>query len=236
MVQAINSSPPTLNSKSRSSVGSLFRLRILGEPSLFRMNRSAQVLKWVYSSRCDDVATSDWWSEAAHLIFANVGVARGLVASTDGRWCGSTCEHLEEVAEESMVEMAWSSEYKKGMASFHLSLSPLLSFESFGAECVGRVSWCVEALQTVVSECRDFCVGSSRKMSSRLDMSDSQETPSSGSAFRDDKDEEDVVDQMYEAADQMGEDMPIGLGGTFEYRGVERSVRVRGVETEHVIS
>ncbi|PQQ19309.1 hypothetical protein Pyn_07081 [Prunus yedoensis var. nudiflora] len=64
-------------------------------------------------------------------------------------------------------------------------------------------------------------------MSSRSDMSYSQETPSSWSAFRDDKDEENVVDQMYEAANQMGEDMPIGLGGTFEYRGVEKRVRGR---------
>ncbi|PQM42211.1 hypothetical protein Pyn_23039 [Prunus yedoensis var. nudiflora] len=56
-------------------------------------------------------------------------------------------------------------------------------------------------------------------------MSDSQETPSSGSAFRDDREDEDVVDQMYDAADQMGEDMPIGLGGNFEYRGVVGEAR-----------
>lgn len=29
-----------------------------------------------------------------------------------------------------------------------------------------------------------------------------------------------MVEQMYEAVDQMGEDMPIGLGGRFEYRRV----------------
>lgn len=57
-------------------------------------------------------------------------------------------------------------------------------------------------------------------MSSRSDMSNSQNTTSSGSAFRDDRDDVDVVDQMYDAADRMGEDMTIGLGGNFEYRGV----------------
>lgn len=62
-------------------------------------------------------------------------------------------------------------------------------------------------------------------MSSRSDMSDSQETPSSGSAFRDDREDEDVVEQMYDATDQMGEGMPIGLGGNFEYRGARRRVR-----------
>ncbi|PQQ04887.1 hypothetical protein Pyn_24996 [Prunus yedoensis var. nudiflora] len=64
-------------------------------------------------------------------------------------------------------------------------------------------------------------------------MSDSQETQSSGSTFRDDRDDVDVVDKMYDATDQMGEDMPIGLGGNFEYRGVRGGVRgeeVRGAK------
>ncbi|PQP94148.1 hypothetical protein Pyn_16103 [Prunus yedoensis var. nudiflora] len=64
-------------------------------------------------------------------------------------------------------------------------------------------------------------------MSNRSDMFDSQETPSSGSAFRDDREDKDVVDQMYEEADQMGEDMPIGMCGTFEYRGTGGRVRGR---------
>ncbi|KAI5339026.1 hypothetical protein L3X38_018298 [Prunus dulcis] len=55
-------------------------------------------------------------------------------------------------------------------------------------------------------------------------MSDSQETPSSWSAFRDDREDEDVVEQMYDVTDQMGEGMSIGLGGNFEYRWVSRRV------------
>lgn len=48
-------------------------------------------------------------------------------------------------------------------------------------------------------------------------MSDSQNTGSSGSAFRDDdRDNVEVVDQMCDATEQMGEEMPVGLGG-FEY-------------------
>lgn len=39
------------------------------------------------------------------------------------------------------------------------------------------------------------------KMSSRSDMSDSQDTTSSRSAFRDDRDDVEVVDQMYDVAD-----------------------------------
>lgn len=56
-------------------------------------------------------------------------------------------------------------------------------------------------------------------------MFDSQETPSSGSVFRNDKDDENVMDQMYEAADQMGKGMRIGLGGNFEYPGVRSDGR-----------
>ncbi|CAL8162189.1 unnamed protein product [Prunus armeniaca] len=58
------------------------------------------------------------------------------------------------------------------------------------------------------------------RMSSRSDLSDSQEMPSSKSAFRDDMKDEEVVEQMFEAADQIGEDMPIRLGRNFEYREV----------------
>lgn len=67
-------------------------------------------------------------------------------------------------------------------------------------------------------------------MSSRSDMSDSQDRASNGSAFRDNRDDVDVVDQMYDTADQMGEDMPIGLDRNFEYRrigGGARSVPTR---------
>lgn len=64
-----------------------------------------------------------------------------------------------------------------------------------------------------------------QKMSSRLEMFDSQETSSSGSVSRNDKDDENVMDQMYEAADQMGEGMRIGLGGNFEYPGVRSDGR-----------
>ncbi|CAL9004779.1 unnamed protein product [Prunus brigantina] len=59
-------------------------------------------------------------------------------------------------------------------------------------------------------------------MSSQSNVSDSQETPSSWSAFRDEREDDDVVEQMHEAAEQMGEGMPVGLGGEFEYRGGER--------------
>ncbi|KAI5349445.1 PREDICTED: CISIN_1g0418261mg [Prunus dulcis] len=45
------------------------------------------------------------------------------------------------------------------------------------------------------------------RMSSRSDLSDSQEKPSSGSAFRDDREDEEVVERMFEAADQMGGDI-----------------------------
>ncbi|KAI5313486.1 hypothetical protein L3X38_042662 [Prunus dulcis] len=51
-------------------------------------------------------------------------------------------------------------------------------------------------------------------------MFNSQDRASNGLAFRDDRDDADVVDQMYDTADQMGEDMPIGLGKNFEYRGI----------------
>ncbi|KAH0981231.1 hypothetical protein GBA52_008408 [Prunus armeniaca] len=67
-------------------------------------------------------------------------------------------------------------------------------------------------------------------MSSRSDMSDLQDTTSSGSTFRDDRDDVEVVDQMSDTTNQMGEDMPIGLGGSFEYQGAIR--RVRGGEAE----
>ncbi|PQQ11221.1 hypothetical protein Pyn_18892 [Prunus yedoensis var. nudiflora] len=46
------------------------------------------------------------------------------------------------------------------------------------------------------------------------------QTASNGSTFRNDREDDNVVEQMYQAADQMGEDMPIGLGGSFEYQGV----------------
>lgn len=49
-------------------------------------------------------------------------------------------------------------------------------------------------------------------------MSDSQKTGSSGSAFRDDEDKTTVVERMYEVADQIGDDMQIGLGGNFDYQ------------------
>ncbi|CAL2264855.1 unnamed protein product [Prunus armeniaca] len=62
-------------------------------------------------------------------------------------------------------------------------------------------------------------------------MSDSQDTSSSGSAFRGDDRDADVVDEMYEVAKQIGEDMLVGLGGNFEYR------RARGrAESEEVES
>ncbi|CAL2256563.1 unnamed protein product [Prunus armeniaca] len=67
-------------------------------------------------------------------------------------------------------------------------------------------------------------------MLSRLDMSDSQDTVSSGSAFRDDEGDKEVVEEMYEAAEQMGEDMPIGLRGNFEYRGAKERVRFEEME------
>lgn len=41
-------------------------------------------------------------------------------------------------------------------------------------------------------------------MSSRSDISNSQDTASSGSAFRDDVDDLDVVNEMCDATDQMG--------------------------------
>lgn len=41
---------------------------------------------------------------------------------------------------------------------------------------------------------------------------------------------EEVVQEMYEVAEQMGKDMPIGLRGNFEYRGARE--RVRFEETE----
>lgn len=49
-------------------------------------------------------------------------------------------------------------------------------------------------------------------MSSRSDMSDWQEMTSSGSTFRNNENV-DVVEQMYDATEQMGNDMPVGLGG-----------------------
>ncbi|CAL2270114.1 unnamed protein product [Prunus armeniaca] len=57
-----------------------------------------------------------------------------------------------------------------------------------------------------------------------IGVGEAPQTPSNGSAFRDDGEDEDVVDedvvnQMYEAVDQMGEDMPIDLGRNFEDRG-----------------
>lgn len=61
-------------------------------------------------------------------------------------------------------------------------------------------------------------------------MLDSQETPSSRSAFRDDREDEDLVEQMYDAADQMSEGMPLGLDGSFEYRGGWRRVDRERVE------
>ncbi|KAH0979901.1 hypothetical protein GBA52_007078 [Prunus armeniaca] len=66
-------------------------------------------------------------------------------------------------------------------------------------------------------------------MSSRSDLSNLQETPSSRSAFRDDREDEGVLEQMFEAADQMGEDMPVGLGerGRGCGRGKLRWVRWR---------
>ncbi|XP_021824477.1 uncharacterized protein LOC110765618 [Prunus avium] len=56
-------------------------------------------------------------------------------------------------------------------------------------------------------------------MPSRSDMSDSQETQSRGSPFRRGREDE-VVEQMYEAADKMGEEMLTGFDGNFEYRRV----------------
>lgn len=41
-------------------------------------------------------------------------------------------------------------------------------------------------------------------MSSRSDMSDSQDMTSNGSAFRDNADDLDVVNEMYNVAKQMG--------------------------------
>ncbi|VVA24585.1 PREDICTED: LOC110745087 [Prunus dulcis] len=44
-------------------------------------------------------------------------------------------------------------------------------------------------------------------------------------AVRDDEGDKEVVEEMYEAAEQMGEDMPIGLRGSFEYRGARDRIR-----------
>ncbi|CAL9024658.1 unnamed protein product [Prunus brigantina] len=49
-----------------------------------------------------------------------------------------------------------------------------------------------------------FCLS----MSSWSDMFDSQNTRSSGSTFRDDVDDLDMVNEMYDAIEQMDEDMP----------------------------
>lgn len=67
-------------------------------------------------------------------------------------------------------------------------------------------------------------------MSNRSDMSDSQDTVSSASAFRDDEGDKEVIKEMYEAAEQMGEDMPIGLRGNFEYRGARERIRFEEAE------
>ncbi|CAL9023457.1 unnamed protein product, partial [Prunus brigantina] len=72
-----------------------------------------------------------------------------------------------------------------------------------------------------VLEVASVCVPSLRLMG----MFDSQETPSSGSVSGNDKDDENVMDQIYEAADQMGEGMRIGLGGNFVYQGVRSGRR-----------
>lgn len=64
-------------------------------------------------------------------------------------------------------------------------------------------------------------------------MSDLQDTSSSGSTFRGDEKDIDMVDEMYEVPKQMGEDMPVGLGGNFEYsraRGRAESEEVESAE------
>ncbi|CAL2242452.1 unnamed protein product [Prunus armeniaca] len=71
------------------------------------------------------------------------------------------------------------------------------------------------------------------RMSSRSDLSNLQETPSSRSAFRDDREDEGVVEQMFEAADQMGEDMPVGLGERGRGCGRGELRWVRGRRDEH---
>lgn len=62
-------------------------------------------------------------------------------------------------------------------------------------------------------------------------MSDSQDTWSSGSAFRGNEREAEVVEEMCKAAERMGKGMPIGLDGDFDYRGIKG-----GVESEEVES
>ncbi|PQQ04127.1 hypothetical protein Pyn_41189 [Prunus yedoensis var. nudiflora] len=59
-------------------------------------------------------------------------------------------------------------------------------------------------------------------MLSRSDMGVLQETLSSGSCFRGDRSDTEVVEEMYETAEQMGEDMPINLGGNFSGGGDEK--------------
>ncbi|KAI5324283.1 hypothetical protein L3X38_033356 [Prunus dulcis] len=116
---------------------------------------------------------------------------------------------LAGVAGARMVEMSWSSLYKKaGQASNRLVWNVVNAFR------VSRFSECV-------------------LIWSRSNMSDSQDMSSIGPAFRGDEKDIDMVDEMYEAAKQMGEDMPVGLGGNFEYsraRGRAESEEVESAE------
>ncbi|VVA40453.1 PREDICTED: CISIN_1g0418261mg [Prunus dulcis] len=100
---------------------------------------------------------------------------------------------LAGVAGARTVEMSWSSLYKKaGQASNRLVWKVVNAFR------VSRFSECV-------------------LIWSRSDMSDSQDISSTRPVFMDDEKDIDMVDEMYEAAKQMGKDMPVGLGGNFEY-------------------
>ncbi|VVA35621.1 Hypothetical predicted protein [Prunus dulcis] len=64
------------------------------------------------------------------------------------------------------------------------------------------ISWCLFVAE--VNRLRGVCRGVVLGMSSRSDMSDSQDMTSNGSAFRDDADALDVVNEMYNVAEQMG--------------------------------
>lgn len=65
-------------------------------------------------------------------------------------------------------------------------------------------------------------------MLSRYEMSNLQEIRTSRSSFRDDENV-DVVNQMHDVADQMGDDMSIGLGGNFEYQEAKVREQDEGV-------
>ncbi|PQQ17738.1 hypothetical protein Pyn_37356 [Prunus yedoensis var. nudiflora] len=45
---------------------------------------------------------------------------------------------------------------------------------------------------------------------------------SSRSTFRDESGDNVDMDRMYDAAEQMGDNLPVGLGGNFEYQGARR--------------